>query len=76
MNRHQKRVEAARKRLHANALAKVIGKAKMESLPKDSDAIFPCDMPGCGKDWQFATHATLNGRRRVVARRCIEHRLG
>ncbi len=35
----------------------------------------PCDWPGCGADWQFATHATVGKVRKVIARRCTEHRL-
>lgn len=76
MNRKERRRQESKTTKHNAMLAKVVAKAQMESLPKDSEAVFECDMPGCAKDWQFATHATLNGRRRVVARRCLEHRLG
>jgi hypothetical protein len=64
MNRHQRR------RWQAN-----FRRAKLESVPKRKEDNNPCDIAGCTNVWMFSTMATLHGERKVVARRCIEHRL-
>ena len=64
MNRHQRR-----------RWQTLLRRAEPESVPKHVVDDIPCDMPGCSNVWMFATHAKENGERKVVARRCTEHRL-
>lgn len=79
-NRHQRRRWSAKFR-----------QSKIESIPRPVEVTHqkdgtktsrltgaqgvPCDWPGCQTEWQFSTHATVGKVRKVVARRCGEHRL-
>lgn len=48
---------------------------RMEKDVPVNDGSPPCDWPGCMNEWHFATHATIGGKRKVIAVRCAEHRL-
>jgi hypothetical protein len=53
-------------------------RANIESVPKPTpanDSSPSCDWLGCSKEWQFSTMATVQGKRKVIARRCEDHRL-
>ena len=78
LNRRQRRAQAAKERHDRNLRARIRLDETLMDLRSIVDTHHSCDMEGCEEPWIYVTHASLRGDksapRKVVARRCFEHR--